>query len=144
MRGCFESAEGAQRQLDEVDRMLAKSDAFEGKGQRAANPDGPDAAVLAARNSRRDELLKVIKDGHSLTRGIIAQLCFAAMGVFESLFRANRDSRVATDFSNEIAHSRHSLRAFISALPNGSAAIQALGFGAETPSQGQRWRRLGV
>jgi len=56
-----------QKQLDEVDEMLAKFDVFAGKRRQP----GTRRASGGRRSSRREELLKVIKAGHGLTRGEI-------------------------------------------------------------------------
>src|SRR5207248_9611613 len=59
-----------QKQLDDVNGMLSKFDVFEGK--RAAQPrTGTRRASGTRRGSKRDELLKVIREGGGLTRGEI-------------------------------------------------------------------------
>jgi hypothetical protein len=55
-----------QSQLDELDEMLAKFDVFGGK---AARPTRTRRTSSRRRGSRREELLKIIKQGHGLTRG---------------------------------------------------------------------------
>jgi len=61
-----------QRQLDDVNGMLAKFDVFEGKAAR--QPRSSTRRTSAARSgSKRDELLKVIREGGGLTRGEILE-----------------------------------------------------------------------
>jgi hypothetical protein len=65
-----------QEQLDQLDEMLTKFDGFEGKyakrgGSRKASTRR--ASSGARRGSRREELLRVIRDGHGLTRGEILE-----------------------------------------------------------------------
>jgi hypothetical protein len=64
-----------QEQLDGVDEMLTKFDVFEGKyakrGGRKASTRR--ASSGARRGSKREELLRVIRDGHGLTRGEILE-----------------------------------------------------------------------
>ena len=61
-----------QKQLDEVNAMLAKFDVFEGKRAAPAQARGR-RSTGARRGSRRDELLKVIREGGGLTRGEILE-----------------------------------------------------------------------
>src|SRR5437879_9354475 len=61
-----------QKQLDEVNGMLAKFDVFEGK--RATPMTTRSRRASGSRQgSKRDELLKVIREGHGLTRGEILE-----------------------------------------------------------------------
>jgi len=61
-----------QRQLDDVNAMLAKFDVFEGK--RTAPTTTPTRrASTGRRGSKREQLLQVIRDGHGLTRGEILE-----------------------------------------------------------------------
>jgi hypothetical protein len=59
-----------QAQLDEVDEMLAKFDAFGGKATRQT---GTRRRSGSRRGSRRDELLKIITGSKGLTRGEILE-----------------------------------------------------------------------
>jgi len=59
-----------QAQLDELDLMLAKFDVFEGKQARQAPPRRRSSG---RRGSRREELLRIIKQSHGLTRGEILE-----------------------------------------------------------------------
>ncbi len=59
-----------QKQLDEVNGMLAKFDVFEGKAARPSQTRGRRTSG-ARQGSKRDELLKVIREGGGLTRGEI-------------------------------------------------------------------------
>jgi hypothetical protein len=59
-----------QTQLDEVNGMLAKFDVFEGKAARPSQTRGRRSSG-ARQSSKRDDLLKVIREGHGLTRGEI-------------------------------------------------------------------------
>src|SRR5258708_3065375 len=58
-----------QKQLDEVNGMLAKFDVFEGKATRAPQARGRRGGARSG--SKREQLLQLIKDGHGLTRGEI-------------------------------------------------------------------------
>jgi stage III sporulation protein SpoIIIAA len=64
-----------QEQLDQVDQMLTKFDVFEGKYARrgATRKAGRRRASAGRRGSRREELMKVIRSGHGLTRGEILE-----------------------------------------------------------------------
>jgi hypothetical protein len=62
-----------QQQLDELDEMLRKFDVFEGKAARTRQQTRGRRASGSRRGSRRDELLKVTKAGHGLTRGEILE-----------------------------------------------------------------------
>jgi hypothetical protein len=57
-----------QAQLDELDGMLAKFDVFEGK---PAQQSQSRRRRSGRRGSRREELLRIIKQAHGLTRGEI-------------------------------------------------------------------------
>ena len=59
-----------QGDLDELDAMLAKFDVFEGKPALQAQPR---RRATTRRGSRRDELLKLIRQSHGLTRGEILE-----------------------------------------------------------------------
>jgi hypothetical protein len=59
-----------QTQLDELDEMLSKFDVFQGKATRKS---GSRHSSGGRRNSRRDELLKVISGSKGLTRGEILE-----------------------------------------------------------------------
>ena len=61
-----------QKQLDEVNAMLAKFDVFEGKRAAPTQARGR-RSTSARRGSKRDELLKVIREGGGLTRGEILE-----------------------------------------------------------------------
>src|SRR5438094_9788436 len=61
-----------QRQLDDLNRMLAKFDVFEGKRAAPMQARGR-RSTGARRGSKRDELLKVIREGGGLTRGEILE-----------------------------------------------------------------------
>ena len=65
-----------QEQLDQVDEMLTKFDVFEGRhakrgGARKTGTRRPSAR--GRRGSKREALLRVIRDGHGLTRGEILE-----------------------------------------------------------------------
>ena len=62
-----------QQQLDEVDEMLRKFEVFEGKAARPRQQTRRRRASGTRRGSKRDELLKVIREGHGLTRGEILE-----------------------------------------------------------------------
>jgi hypothetical protein len=62
-----------QQQLDEVDAMLRKFDVFEGKAPRPRQPTRSRGASATRSGSKRDELLKVIREGHGLTRAEILE-----------------------------------------------------------------------
>ena len=66
----FNQQQELERQLDEVNEMLAKFDAFEGK---AAQQTRSRRISGTRRGSKRDELLKVIREGNGLTRGQILE-----------------------------------------------------------------------
>ena len=61
-----------QRQLDEVNGMLAKFDVFEDKRSASTQARGR-RATGTRRGSKRDELLRVIREGGGLTRGEILE-----------------------------------------------------------------------
>src|SRR5438309_9468566 len=68
----FTQQQELQKQLDEVNGMLAKFDVFEGRAAR--QPRTTTRRSAGARSgSKRDELLKVIREGHGLTRGEILE-----------------------------------------------------------------------
>jgi hypothetical protein len=62
-----------QQQLDEVDEMVRKFDVFEGKAAQPRRRTRGRRTTSGRRGSRRDELLKVIRAGHGLTRGEILE-----------------------------------------------------------------------
>ena len=62
-----------QRQLDELDDMLAKFNVFEGKGPQRRQTRSTGSRRGTRRGSKRDELLKVIREGGGLTRGQILE-----------------------------------------------------------------------
>src|SRR3954451_14396367 len=65
-----------QEQLHQLDEMLGKFDVFEGKGaRRQARATGTrrGGTRQGRRGSKRDELLKVIREGGGLTRGQILE-----------------------------------------------------------------------
>jgi hypothetical protein len=62
-----------QRQLDELDNMLAKFDVFEGKGTQRRQTRSIGARRGTRRGSKREELMKVIREGGGLTRGQILE-----------------------------------------------------------------------
>ena len=64
-----------QQQIDQLDQMLTKFDVFEGKyaKRRGTRKAGAKRASSGRRGSRREELMKVIKAGHGLTRGEILE-----------------------------------------------------------------------
>jgi hypothetical protein len=59
-----------QVQLDELDGMLARFDVFEGKLGQQAQSRGRRSG---RRGSRREELLRIIKQSHGLARGEILE-----------------------------------------------------------------------
>ena len=67
----FGQQQELQRQLDEVNEMLRKFDAFEGKTAPARQQTRTRKTSSIRRGSKRDELLKVIREGNGLTRGQI-------------------------------------------------------------------------
>jgi hypothetical protein len=70
----FNQQQELQRQLDEVNEMLRKFDAFEGKAAPARQaPRARRAPRATRRGSKREELLRVIRDGNGLTRGEILE-----------------------------------------------------------------------
>ena len=63
-----------QRQLDELDDMLSKFDGFEGKGQQRKQAGSTGSRRSSGRRgSKREELLRVIREGSGLTRGEILE-----------------------------------------------------------------------
>lgn len=62
-----------QQQLDELDEMLRKFDVFEGKAARPGQQSRSRRGPAGRRGSKRDELLKVIREGHGLTRGEVLE-----------------------------------------------------------------------
>lgn len=62
-----------QQQLDELDEMLGKFDVFEGKSARPRQQARTRRASGSRRGSKRDELLKVIREGDGLTRSEILE-----------------------------------------------------------------------
>jgi hypothetical protein len=70
----FNQQQELQRQLDEVNEMLRKFDAFEGKAAPTRQaPRARRAPRATRRGSKREELLRVIRDGNGLTRGEILE-----------------------------------------------------------------------
>jgi hypothetical protein len=69
----FNQQQVLQRQLDEVDGMLSKFDVFEGKGAAPRQQMRGRRASGSRRGSKRDALLKVIREGNGLSRGEILQ-----------------------------------------------------------------------
>jgi len=61
-----------QRQLDEVNTMLRKFDAFEGRPGQGRQAGGRRGG-RARRGSKRDALLKLIRENNGLTRGEILE-----------------------------------------------------------------------
>lgn len=61
------------QQLKELDEMLGKFDVFEGKAARPRQQTRTRGASGTRRGSKRDELLKVIREGNGLTRGEILE-----------------------------------------------------------------------
>ena len=62
-----------QRQLDEVNEMLRRFDAFEGKVAPTRRQTQTRRTSGTRRSSKREELLKVIREGNGLTRGQILE-----------------------------------------------------------------------
>jgi hypothetical protein len=62
-----------QQQLDELDEMLRKFDVFEGKAVRPRKETRSRRASGSRRGSKRDELLRIIREGDGLTRGEILE-----------------------------------------------------------------------
>jgi hypothetical protein len=62
-----------QQQLDELDEMLRKFDVFEGKAARPRKEIRSRRASGSRRGSKRDELLRIIREGDGLTRGEILE-----------------------------------------------------------------------
>jgi len=69
--GIFNQQQELQRQLNEVNDMLSKFDAFEGKAAPSRQQTRARRSPGSRRGSKRDELLKVIREGNGLTRGQI-------------------------------------------------------------------------
>jgi hypothetical protein len=69
----FNQQQVLQRQLDEVNGMLSKFDVFEGKGAAPRQQTRGRRASGSRRGSKRDALLKVIREGNGLSRGEILQ-----------------------------------------------------------------------
>jgi hypothetical protein len=69
----FSQQQELQRQLDEVNEMLSKFDVFEGKAAAPRQQGRTRRGTGARRGSKREELLKVIRDGNGLTRGQILE-----------------------------------------------------------------------
>jgi len=68
----FTQQQELQRQLDDVNSMLAKFDVFEGKRAAPAQTRTRRSSGTR-RGSKRDELLKVIREGGGLSRGEILE-----------------------------------------------------------------------
>jgi len=68
----FTQQQELQKQLDEVNGMLSKFDVFEGKRAAPTQARGR-RSTGARRGSKREELLKVIREGDGLTRGEILE-----------------------------------------------------------------------
>jgi hypothetical protein len=68
----FNQQHDLQRQLDEVNQMLQKFDVFEGKAA-ARQQTRTRRASGTRRGSKREDLLRVIRDGNGLTRGQILE-----------------------------------------------------------------------
>lgn len=62
-----------QRQLDEVNDMLAKFDVFEGKAAQPRQGPARRGQLRARRGSKREQLLEVIRTGDGLSRGEILE-----------------------------------------------------------------------
>ena len=62
-----------QRQLNEVNEMLRKFDVFDGKASPARQHSRTRGTSGSRRGSRREELLKIIREGNGLTRGQILE-----------------------------------------------------------------------
>jgi hypothetical protein len=60
-----------QQQLDDLDSMLSKFDVFEGKEASRQQTRRGRRASGTRRGSKRDELMKVIREGNGLSRGEI-------------------------------------------------------------------------
>lgn len=69
----FDQQHDLQRQLDQVNDMLRKFDAFEGKPTPVARRSASSAQPRVRRGSKRDELLTIIRQGDGLTRGDILE-----------------------------------------------------------------------
>jgi len=68
----FSQQQELQRQLDDVNAMLSKFDVFEGK-RAAQGQTRTRRSSGTRRGSKRDELMKVIREGGGLTRGEILE-----------------------------------------------------------------------
>ena len=68
----FNQQQELQRQLDGVNQMLQKFDVFEGKAA-ARQQTRTRRASGTRRGSKREELLRVIREGNGLTRGQILE-----------------------------------------------------------------------
>ena len=61
-----------QEQIDQLDEMLTKFDVFEGKPARVRKQSRT-RRTSGRRGSKREELLKIIRGSHGLTRGEILE-----------------------------------------------------------------------
>lgn len=69
----FNQQQELQRQLNDVNEMLRKFDAFEGKAAATRGPTQARRGTRTRRGSKREDLLKVIREGNGLTRGQILE-----------------------------------------------------------------------
>jgi hypothetical protein len=69
----YNQQQDLQRELDQVNEMLRKFDAFEGKAVRPATGRPRTRQTSARRGSKREELLNVIRAGGGLARGEILE-----------------------------------------------------------------------
>ena len=69
----FNQQQDLQRQLDGVNEMLRKFDTFEGKATAARSPARARRVATTRRGSKREELLRVIRESDGLTRGQILE-----------------------------------------------------------------------
>lgn len=67
----FNQQQELQRQLNELNEMLSKFDAFEGKAAPPRRQTRARRSSGTRRGSKRDDLLRVIREGNGLTRGEI-------------------------------------------------------------------------
>ena len=133
----FTQQQELQRRLDEVNEMLRKFDAFEGK---AVAPSRQQARARRSsgtrRGSKRDELLKVIREGNGLTRGEILEKMglkgdkSGEMSVSTRLLRLPSRSRSADETANTSSREAVCVSAAASVAPKGSRPYDhAFGFG---------------
>jgi len=69
----FNQQQELQRQLDDVNEMLRKFDTFEGKATSTRSPARARRTTTTRRGSKREALLRVIRENDGLSRGEILE-----------------------------------------------------------------------